>query len=190
MLSETKSRSAGRKLVLSMMVSVDGYIEGPNDDITWHVWDEEMSEYMLGFFDTVDTFLYGRKSYELMIGYWPSQTGAFADIMNETPKLVFSRTLDEVNWNSRLIKENAADEVRQRKKISGKNMVLFAGADIASTFIEHNLIDEYRLIVNPVVLGNGTPLFKDLKNRLSLNLVQSTSFRCGNTLFCYEPVSE
>lgn len=176
-----------RKLVLSMMVSTDGYIEGTNDDITWHVWDEEMSEYMMGFFDTVDTFLYGRKSYELMTQYWPSQTGEFADVMNETSKLVFSRSLNGVEWNSELIKENVADEVRQRKNQKGKNMVLFAGADIASTFIEHNLIDEYRLIVNPVVLGSGTPLFKDVKNRLSLNLLQTTSFQCGNTLLCYEP---
>lgn len=181
-----------RKVVLSMMVSADGYIEGPNDDLTWHVWDDEMSEYMMGFFDTVDTFLYGRKSYELMIEYWPSQTGEFADIMNETPKLVFSRSLNDVEWNSELIKENVADEVRQRKKShedGRKNMVLFAGADIASTFIEHDLIDEYRLIINPVVLGNGTPLFKDVKKRLSLNLVQITSFQCGNTLLCYESAS-
>lgn len=176
-----------RKVVLSMMVSADGYIEAHNDDITWHVWDDEMSEYMMGFFDTVDTFLYGRKSYELMIKYWPSQTGEFADIMNETPKLVFSRNLDSVEWNSELIKENVADEVRQRKNQQGKNMVLFAGADIASTFIKHDVIDEYRLLVNPVVLGGGTPLFKDVKDHLSLNLLQTKSFQCGNTLLCYEP---
>lgn len=171
-----------------MMVSVDGYIEGPTNDITWHVWDDEMSEYMMGFFKTVDTFLYGRKSYELMIEYWPSQTGEFADIMNETPKLVFSRSLDSVEWNSELIKKNVADKINQRKEQQGKNMVLFAGADIASTFIKHDLIDEYRLIVNPVVLGSGTPLFKDVKDHLSLNLLQTKSFQCGNTLLCYEPV--
>lgn len=172
-----------------MMVSADGYIEGPNDDITWHVWDDEMSEYMMGFFETVDTFLYGRKSYELMIDYWSSQTGEFADIMNETPKLVFSRTLNKVTWNSQLIKKNVAEEIQQRKKKVGKNMALFAGADIASTFIEHKLIDEYRLIVNPVVLGSGTPLFKEVKDPLNLKLLQAKSFQCGNTLLCYEPVS-
>lgn len=170
-----------------MMVSADGYIEAPTTDITWHVWDDEMSEYMMGFFKTVDTFLYGRKSYELMIEYWPSQTGEFADIMNETPKLVFSRSLNSVEWNSELIKKNVADEINQRKDQQGKNMVLFAGADIASTFIKHDLIDEYRLIVNPVVLGSGTPLFKDVKDHLSLNLLQTKSFQCGNTLLCYEP---
>lgn len=172
------------------MVSVDGYIEASNDDITWHVWDEEMSDYMMGFFDTVDTFLYGRKSYELMIGYWPFQTGAFADIMNETPKLVFSRTLDEVTWNSQLIKENVVEEIQQHKQQSGKNMVLFAGADLASTFIKHGLIDEYRLIVNPVVLGSGTPLFKEIENQLNLKLLQAKLFQCGNTLLCYESAKE
>jgi dihydrofolate reductase len=178
-----------RKVVLSMMVSADGYIEAPNDNITWHVWDDEMSEYMMGFFDTVDTFIYGRKSFELMIEYWPSQTGEFADIMNETPKLVFSRNLENVEWNSKLIKENVADEIRQQKNQPGKNMVLFAGANIASTFIEHDFIDEYRLIVNPVVLGAGTPLFKEIKNQLKLKLLQAKPFQCGNTLLCYEPVS-
>lgn len=176
-----------RKVILSIMVSVDGYIEAPNDDITWHVWDDEMSEYMMGFFKTVDTFIYGRKSYKLMINYWPDQAGEFADIMNEMPKIVFSRTLDNVTWNSQLVKENAALEIQKQKKLPGKNMVLFAGADIASTFIKHDLIDEYRLIVNPVVLGGGTPLFKDVKDPLSLNLLQTKSFQCGNSLLCYEP---
>lgn len=73
------------------MVSIDGFIEASGDDIYWHVWDEQMSTYMMDFFSTVDAFLYGRKSYELMLSYWPSQTGAFADVMNATPKLIFSR---------------------------------------------------------------------------------------------------
>ncbi|MDR8393911.1 dihydrofolate reductase family protein [Aliifodinibius sp. S!AR15-10] len=87
-----------RKVILSMMTSVDGFIEGPGCDISWHVWDEEMSEYMMDFFQRVDTFLYGRKSYELMIDYWPSETGPFTDVMNITSKVVFSRTLEKVTW--------------------------------------------------------------------------------------------
>jgi dihydrofolate reductase len=141
------------------MVSLDGYIEGRGDDINWHNWNEEMDRYMMEFFQTVDLFIYGRKSYELMIGYWPHQTGEFADIMNKTPKLVLSKTLKRSTWNSKLIAENAAAEVEKLKQMSGKNMVLFAGAEAASVFINNNLIDEYRLILNPVVLSSGTALF-------------------------------
>lgn len=110
--------------------------------------------------------------------------------MNETPKIVFSKTLDEVTWNSRLVKEKAAEEIARLKQKSGKDMVLFAGADIASTFVKHDLIDEYRLIVNPVVLGNGTPLFKDPGSRLNLKLTQTKKFGCGNVLLCYESVKD
>lgn len=178
-----------RNVVLSMMVSLDGYTEGPNRDITWHVWDDEMADYMMGLFQTVDTFLYGRVSYELMLQYWPSQTGEFADVMNKTPKIVFSRTLDDVKWNSRLVKENVPEEIRKLKQQPGKDLVLFAGADLASTFIRNGLIDKYRLIVNPVVLGEGTPLFKDVQDQLNLRLTRSQSFRCGNVLLCYEPTA-
>lgn len=168
-----------------MMVSVDGFIETPGEDINWHNWDEEMNAYMMSFFDTVDTFIYGRKSYELMIKYWPSETGDFADRMNETPKIIFSRNLKNVSWNSRLIKEFVREEMEEIKQQPGKDIVLFAGADIASSFIKNGLIDEYRLIVNPVALGEGTPLFKNLENHLKLNLLSSKSFKCGNILSIY-----
>lgn len=177
------------KVVLSMMLSLDGYIEGLEGDINWHVWNEEMSDYMMDFFKTVDTFIYGRKSYELMLTYWPYQTGAFAEVMNKTPKIVFSKTLDKVKWNSKLIKQNITEEVRIEKRKTGKDLVLFAGADIASTFIENDLIDEYRLIINPVVLGDGTPLFQ-VKHQLELKLLDSTTFDCGNILFRYIPKTE
>ena len=166
------------------MMSLDGYIEGSNEDIDWHVWNEEMSDYMMDFFKTVDTFIYGRKSYELMLTYWPFETGEFADIMNRTPKIVFSKTLDKVEWNSRLIKQNVIEEIQLEKRKTGKDLVLFAGADIASTFLEYGLIDEFRLIVNPVVLGKGTSLFQ-VRNQMKLELLESRTFDCGNTLLRY-----
>lgn len=175
-----------RKVILSMMVSLDGYIEGINNDINWHVWDAEMADYMMDFFQTVDTFIYGRKSYELMLSYWPNQTGAFAEIMNRTPKIVFSKTLDKAEWNSSLVKQHVIENIQIEKKKKGKDLVLFAGADIASTFIEHDLIDEYRLIVNPVVLGKGTPLFQ-VKNPIELILQDAKTFACGNVLHRYIP---
>jgi dihydrofolate reductase len=174
------------KIILSMMVSVDGYTEGPDHDLSWHVWDGEMTTYMIDFFSTVDTFIYGRRSYELMLGYWPSQTDEFARIMNVTPKIVFSNTLEKVKWNSVLAKGRVADEIKALKARSDKDKVLFAGADLASTFISGDLIDEYRLIVNPVVLGKGTPLFKETQ-RLPLRLVETKTFSCGNILLRYLP---
>ena len=166
------------------MMSLDGYIEGSNGEIDWHVWNEEMSDYMMDFFKTVDTFIYGRKSYELMLTYWPIETGEFADIMNRTPKIVFSKTLDKVEWNSRLIKQNVVEEIQLEKRKTGKDLVLFAGANIASTFMENGLIDEFRLIVNPVVLGEGTSLFQ-VRNQMDLELLESRTFGCGNILLRY-----
>jgi dihydrofolate reductase len=104
---------------------------------------------------------------------------------------VFPRTLERIEWNSRLMKGDIPGKIRELKQGKGKDMVLFARADIAGTFIKHDLIDEYRLIVNPVVLGKGTPLFKPEglsgKTWVNLKLTQSRSFECGNILLCYEP---
>lgn len=174
-----------RQVILSMLVSIDGYIEGVDNDINWHVWDDEMQAYMMDFLQTIDTFIYGRKSYELMLDYWPDQKGEFADIMNQTPKIVFSTTLQKAKMNARIARGNVTEEIQKEKEKPGKDMVLFAGANIASSFIKHNLIDEYRIIVNPVVLGKGTPLFKTGKQQ-QLNLVSAKSFKCGNVLLTYK----
>lgn len=176
-----------RKVILSMMVSVDGYVEGKDQEYNWHTWDNEMAAYMMDFFTTVDTFIYGRKSYESMIAYWPDLTDEFAKVMNQTKKLVFSRTLEKVIWNSQLIKSDAVEEIQQQKKQKGKNLVLFAGADLAETFIKNNLIDEYRIIINPVLLGDGKQLFKIMESVKKLKLKETKQFSCGNIILIYEP---
>lgn len=185
-----------RKVILSMMVSVDGFIEGPNQEQDWFTWDEEMESYMINFFRTVDTFIYGRKSYEVMVDYWPNAAAnpawpnrdqEFVDIMNNYPKIILSKTLDKVEWNATLIKDNIAEEITKIKKQPGKDLALFAGAETASTFIDHNLIDEYRLIINPVVIGSGQPLFKDLKDKLNLNLLKTETFPSGIVILYYQP---
>jgi dihydrofolate reductase len=176
-----------REVILSMMVSVDGFIEASNPEEEWFVCDDEMAKYMMEFFSRVDTFLYGRVSYEAMLKYWPSATGEFADTMNRMPKIIFSRTLDKVGWNAKLIKDNIAEEIQKTKQQPGKDLALFAGADVASSFIKLGLIDEFRLIVNPVVLGSGKPLFKNIKSKLKLKLIKSKSFNCGNIILFYVP---
>lgn len=170
------------------MVSLDGFIEGPGKNIDWHVWDEEMSSYMGNFFNRVDLLLLGRVTYELMLNFWPNVTTedpVITDRMNNLPKIVFSRKLDQVEWKSKLIKNNIQEEINNLKNMPGKDMVMFGGADIASTFIQMNLVDEYQIFVNPVVLGQGTPLFKDIKEKLPLKLLKTQSFRCGNVLLSY-----
>lgn len=179
-----------RKVILSMMLSVDGYFEGNDPEYNWHIWDDEMATYMMDFFTTVDTFIYGRKSYESMIAYWPDLSDEFANVMNQTKKLVFSKTLEKVSWNAELIKDNVVEEIQKQKIQSGKNLVLFAGADLAETFIKNNLIDEFRLIINPLLLGNGNQLFKKMDVSKSLRLKELKQFNCGNIILIYEPTNK
>lgn len=181
------------RIVVSMMVSVDGFIEGPGRSIDWHVFDQGMEQYMTGFFDTVDTILLGRVAYELMETYWPTPLAkqeypVIAARMNDTGKIVFSRTLSGVSWeNTRLIRDDIKAEMLQLKARAGKDITLFGGAEIISTFRQLDLIDEYQLFVNPVVLGWGTPLFKDLQERLQLELTGVAKVGEHNALLTYVP---
>ena len=171
-----------------MVVSLDGFIEGPNKELDWFIDDDETFKYFHDLLDSVDAMLYGRVSYQLMADYWPAANDEFAYKMNKMPKIIFSRTLERVGWNnSRLVKENIREEISKIKQQPGKDLVLFAGADIASTFRQLDLIDEYRLLVTPVVLGHGKPLFKDVKDKFSLKLLNTKTFDCGNVLLCYQP---
>lgn len=170
-----------------MMVSVDGFIEGKNPEEYWHNWNEEMSDYMVDFFSKVDTFIYGRKAYEDMIAYWPSLNDDFAKVMNQTPKLVFSKSLKSVTWNSTLLDEVNPVEMQELKNKDGKDMVIFAGADIVKSFMEHDLVDEFRLLVNPLLLGNGKSYFNGIGETTLLNLKSVKRFDCGNVLLIYNP---
>lgn len=180
-----------RKLIVSMMVSVDGYIEDSSGKIDWHVWDMEMEEYMLQFFDRVDELLFGRKAYQLMESYWPTESGSesprIAAKMNGLPKVVFSSTLSAANWDtSVLLHEVNAEAIQAMKEKPGKDMVIFGGAGLVSSFRELDLIDEYQLIINPVALGGGKPLFDTLPAPLALKPIHTQAFSCGNVLIVYQ----
>ena len=169
-----------RKVILSNSVTLDGFFEGPNKELDWHIVDEEFNQYANDLLSNVDALLFGRVTYQLMADYWPAAATnpstsksdlEIADKMNNLPKIVFSKTLQEVKWNnSRLVKENIAEEISKMKQQPGKDMVIFGSGSIVSTFMQHGLIDEYRIIVNPVVLGNGKPLFKGINDKQILNL--------------------
>ena len=171
------------------MVSLDGFIEDTEKNIEWHNWNTEMDQYMGDFFQTVDTIIMGRRTYELMFSYWPGNTTedpVIRDNMNNLPKLVFSKTLTTTPWNNcRLISEINKDEINKLKSQPGRDMVIFGGAAIASAFTNQGLIDEYRIIVNPVILGGGTQLFNVNDKRLELFLIESKAFNCGNVLLHY-----
>jgi dihydrofolate reductase len=182
-----------RKLILQMMISVDGYFEGPNHELDWHNVDDEFNELAISFLDTVDTLLFGRETYELMAGYWPTEHATTDDPivaakMNSLRKVVVSRTLKSVAWNnSALVKGNVVDEVRKLKQLPGKNVAIFGSSDLAAALTEQQLIDEYRIMVNPVILGAGKSLFDGLGRRQQLKLVESKVFRSGNVLLRYQP---
>jgi dihydrofolate reductase len=184
-----------RKIILSMMISLDGFIEDDDKRIDWHVWDNEMSEYMIGFFNRVDTILFGRITYQMMAEFWPTpmsdtEDSAIADRMNRIPKIVFSTTLDNARWgdwdNVALVKNNIKEEMTAIKQMPGKDLVLFGGANLAASFFREGLIDELQVIVNPVILGSGTPLFQEIKNPLKLDLIEFQSMGCGNVISNYK----
>ncbi len=182
-----------RKVIFAMLTSLDGFFEGPNREIDWHNVDKEFNEYAIDFLNSVDALLFGRVTYQLMASYWPTATAIendpmVADKMNSLPKIVFSRTLDKVEWrNTRLVKENIAEEVSKLKQQPGKDLAIFGSSDLALTSIQHGLIDEYRIMVNPVVLGNGKSLFKGIRERLNLKLLKTQTFASGNVLLYYQP---
>jgi dihydrofolate reductase len=185
-----------RRVIFQMMVTLDGCFEGPDGDISWHTVDAEFNEYAIDLLDTVDTLLFGRITYELMAGYWPTPDAIkndpiVADKMNTLPKIVFSRTLDKVEWNNtRLVREHVPEEVLKLKQQPGGDLAIFGSSDLALTFIEHGLIDEYRIFVSPLVLGNGKPLFKGIRDKLNLKLAKTRTFRNGNVLLCYQPIEK
>ena len=182
-----------RKVIYSMFVSLDGFIEGPHRNLDWHIVDEELHKYVNDQQSEIDTYLYGRRMYEVM-AYWetadknpssPEYEIEFAHIWKSMPKIVFSKTLEQVEGNARLVRSNIAEEITKLKEQPGKDMDL-GGPNIASTFMQLGLIDEYRLFIHPVVLGSGTPMFQALDNTINLRLVETRPFGSGVVYLRYQ----
>jgi dihydrofolate reductase len=172
-----------RKLIYSMTVSLDGFIAGRDGEIDWSAPDEELFRFHTQRVREIDTQLCGRRLYEVMT-YWETadQNPAaaeheleFARIWKDLPKIVFSKTLESVEGNARLVRDGVADEVARLKEQPGNDLAV-GGAGLASSLIELNLIDDYRLFVSPVVLGGGTPYFPALDKRIELELIETRSF--------------
>ncbi|MGZ6295186.1 MAG: dihydrofolate reductase family protein [Candidatus Limnocylindrales bacterium] len=173
-----------RKLIYSMGVSLDGFITGPDGDIDWSAPDEELHRFRgTRQIREIDVHLCGRRLYEAMV-YWetadenPSLSDyelEFARVWKDTPKIVFSKTLEKVEGNARLVRGGVAEEVAALKEQPGKDLAV-GGAGLASTLIERGLVDEFRLFVSPVVLGGGTPYFPAMPERIDLELIETRTF--------------
>jgi dihydrofolate reductase len=182
-----------RKIIVFNQVSLDGYFTDAKGDMSWaHKQDPEWLDFVNGNAQGGGEALYGRKTYELMASYWPTpmameQAPIVAKAMNDMPKVVFSKTLKKAGWsNTRLVKDGLAAEVRKMKKASGPDIVIMGSGSIVSQLAQEGLVDEYQIVVNPIVLGTGRTLFEGVKNKVGLKLAKTRTFTNGNVLLTYE----
>lgn len=189
------------QVYLFMTLSLDGYFEGPDHDLSWHNVDDEFNKFAVEQLKETGLFLWGRRTYQLMEGFWPKaaedtsmskENLEIANLINNIDKIVFSKTLEKVeekeNWrNVRLVREFDPEEVRRLKEQEGKG-IWVGGSSLAVSFIRVGLIDEFRFMINPVIIGKGTPIFKGIDSKLNLELVKTRQFNSGNVLLYYRPV--
>lgn len=185
------------KLFLFMMVSLDGYIEAPNHDLSWHNVDEEFNDFAAKQLqEDMGTLVFGRRTYDLMHEYWPTATpedpkdAIVKNLMNTLPKIVISKSMESVeeeeNWqNVRLVKENFKGELQKLKQQDGKDIAVLGSNNLCVSLLEENLLDEIRIMISPVVIGEGTPLFKGIKTRQNFHLTNTRNFKNGNVLLTY-----
>lgn len=185
-----------RRLIASVFVTLDGYMVGPNEDMSWVMnnFNDEMAKYAGDLMESMDTIVLGRVTYEIMTNVWPAnteETAPGAAKMNAAPKIVFSRTLDKAEWgkyeNARVVHDHAAEEIGNLKRLPGKNMVIYGSAKLVQSFSQLGLIDEYQLLVHPLVLGAGKPLFAKMTQPLPLRLLRTESYKNGVVVLYYEP---
>ena len=187
-----------RKLIVFNHVTLDGYFTGVNGDMAWAHAGNDDAEFNAFVADNASgggQLLFGRTTYELMASYWPTPTAIkndpiVAEGMNSMPKSVFSRTLDEASWsNTKLLKGDLVSEVRKLKSEPGNGIAILGSGTIVSQLAPTGLIDEYQVVVNPIVLGKGRPLFDGIEETLNLKLAKTRAFGNGKVYLCYQPVA-
>ncbi len=185
-----------RKLIVFNQVSLDGYFTDVDGDMSWaHKQDAEWNAFVAENAGSGGELLFGRITYELMKSYWPTPAAAkavpvVAERMNNLPKIVFSKTLDKAPWNNtKLVRGDLAAEIRKMKNEPGEQMVIMGSGTIVSQLTAEGLIDEYQIVVNPIVLGEGRTMFEGIKRKLNLKRTKTRSFGNGNVLLCYEPIT-
>jgi dihydrofolate reductase len=185
-----------RKLRLQVQMSVDGCIAGPNGEMDWMVGllDDEVIKYVSKITESVDTILLGRKMTDVFISFWLDVMNkpddpwhAFSKKMIETPKVVFTKTLNKSRWiNTDIATGNLIEEVSKIKSQNGGDIIVYGGALFDSSLIKEKLIDEFYLFINPVAIGNGMTIFKDLNEIQKYTLIESKAFECGKVLLRYK----
>lgn len=176
------------KVISQMMVSVDGFYEGKNHDLNWHKVDAEHNEYAVDLFDHTSAIIFGRKTYQVMEKYWPTEDSQeVAEHMNHLPKVVFSKTLKDVSWNeTTLVKDQVKDYITALKNNADKDLLIIGSGELVSYLTAARLIDEYHIIISPIFLGEGKKFLKYVSGRIPLNLVRTKTFKTGNILLCYQ----
>src|SRR5215510_1095573 len=187
-----------RKLIVFNHISLDGYFVDSSGDMRWAKADHQDAEwdaFVAGNASGGGVLVFGRITYEMMASFWPTPFAienmpAIAEGMNRMPKVVFSRTLDQASWNNTtLVKGDLAAEISKMKQEPGEGLAILGSGSIVSQLAQVGLIDEYQIVVNPVVLGKGRTLFESVKEKLSLKLIKTRAFRNGNVLLGYEPMA-
>jgi len=182
-----------KKLLFFMMTTANGLYERGPWEIDWHNTDEEFNEFAIEQLERMDTLVFGRKTYEGMIRYWPTPEAIAADPivagkMNGLSKIVVSKTLDRADWsNTRLVRDLDAIAALKREPGTEKDALLIGSSDLAAGLAARGLIDEYRFMVNPIALGTGKPVLQGLGSDLGLELLRTRTFKNGNVLLCYAP---
>jgi len=186
-----------RSLIVFNHVSLDGYFVDKKGDMRWaHKQDPEWNEFVAGNARGGGVLLFGRVTYEMMASYWPTpmaaqNSPAVAEHMNNLQKVVFSRTLEKASWNNtKLVKGDLATEVRKMKQESGEGLVIMGSGTIVSQLAQEGLIDEFQVVMCPIVIGTGRTLFEGVTEKLSLKLTKSRTFGNGNVYTCYEPAGK
>jgi dihydrofolate reductase len=185
-----------RKIVLLMHVSLDGFVGGPNGEMDWIHVDDEMFDTIGRVTDDADTAIYGRVTYQMMESYWPTAaeqpTATKHDIehanwVNAATKIVISKTLKTTSWNNTtIVHDSIPGEIQKLRQKPGKNLLMIGSPSTVHSFMQYGLIDEYRLYVNPIILGNGIPLFKGIEDRINLKLLEAKTFKGGVVGLHYE----
>ncbi|MDF1508936.1 dihydrofolate reductase family protein [Robertmurraya sp. DFI.2.37] len=178
----------GRRVILDLAVTLDGFIEGPNGEVDWCIMDPDMD--FNKFLNQIDTILYGRKSYDIWGQYIPKNEDSDTDkemwrLVHSKEKYVFSRTQKETDNRAILINDNIVEEVNKLKKKPGRDIWLYGGSSLITTFINLGLVDEFRLSVHPIILGEGKPLFIDINKRINLQIVETKKFSSGVVQLTY-----
>ena len=180
-----------RKVFLFMMTTLDGYFEGPDHDISWHnAGNEEFAKFANDQLDETDTLIFGRRTYELMAGFWPSEETMKAEPetatrMNSLHKVAFSRSPMHTNWQNTESSTNVVQKMQELKNAPGKDIAVLGSSNLGRTLIKEDLLDEVRIMINPVIIGKGTPLFDGTDKVLRFTLKTSRNFESGNVLLTY-----